>query len=161
MSQNFTEADAISGQQLHHILAHNSFVKNDTIVELGDLGQFHSLDQLFGDRYFKIVFIRRGDGIGHWTLLTHLGDTSMEYFDPSGHPPPEEVLEWGTNVGLTTIDYSNTQLQHQDSFHCGRFVLARISSQPTSLDDFIAVLSSSKRYSPDDIVGMLFNVDNL
>lgn len=161
MSQTFTEADAITGDQLHKVLTGNVYKQHDTLIRLEEIGLFSSLDELFGDRYYKIIFISSDEQIGHWVLLTHTDDTAVEYFDSSGNPPPQVLLDWFQTVLVKDIQYSTARLQNKDSYNCGRFVLARISSQPTSLEHFIDILQSSKEYSPDDMVNALFNVDNL
>lgn len=161
MSQKFTEADAITGDQLHHVLTGNVYKPHDTIIRLEEISLFKSLDDLFGTRYYKIVFITTAEEIGHWVLLTHSSDKVVEYFDSAGKPPPEILLQWFSGVQVSDVQYSVARLQHKDSFNCGRFVLARISSQPTPLQSFIDILSSSKSFSPDDMVNALFNVDNV
>ena len=161
MSQKFTEADAITGDQLHHVLTGNVYKPHDTLIRLEEINLFKSIDHLFGTRYYKIVFITTAEEIGHWVLLTHLGENTVEYFDSAGKAPPEILLQWFSSVHVSDVQYSTVQLQHKDSFNCGRFVLARISSQPTPLQSFIDILSSSKSFSPDDMVNALFNVDNV
>ena len=160
MSKDFDPSDATSASQLHKILAGTRFVPNDTCMRIEEIVNYKSLDDLFGNRYYKVLFLRGETDIGHWVLLTHLDDNTVEYFDSFGRPPPQVLIDWAQNVGVEDIQYSKVILQHEDSYTCGRFVLARISSQPTSLDLFIDLLLSSKAFSPDEIVGYLFNVDN-
>lgn len=158
MTDNHSEADAVSAKQLHHILTGNDFVKHDTIIELSEIHSFNDLDDLFGDRFYKIVFIRGENQIGHWVLLSHVSRILVEYFDSTGNPPPDELGEWMDSRGVI-LEFSKVPLQHPDSFNCGRFVLARISSQPTPLQLFLDILRSSRKFTPDEMVRSLFNVD--
>lgn len=160
MSEKFSSADATSASQLHKVLAGTQYVPNDTVMRLEDLNNYNSIDSLFGERYYKIIFITGETQIGHWVLLTHLRDRDLEYFDSFGDEPPVILTEWGARVGVQDIQFSKIILQHKDSYNCGRFVLARISSQPTDLQVFLDLLRSSHTFSPDDIVGYLFNVDS-
>lgn len=160
MSKNFSTSDATSAGQLHHVLAGTQYVPNDTVMRVEDIMKYPSIDSLFGERYYKVLFLEGKQQIGHWVLLTHLRDADLEYFDSGGNKPPAIVQEWAGKVGVKNILFSTTVLQSPDSYNCGRFVLARISSQPTLLQTFIDVLSSSTSFSPDEFVGYLFNVDS-
>lgn len=161
MSEKFDSSDATAASQLHKVLAGTAYVPNDTTMMLEDVVQTNSLDQLFGNRYYKVVFLTGEGAIGHWVLLTHLTEKTVEYFDSFGFPPPEILSDWFQRVGVEDVTFSRVILQHKDSYNCGRFVLARISSQPTGLNTFLDVLRSSKQFTPDELVGYLFNVDTL
>lgn len=165
MSKDFDPSDATSASQLHRVLAGTPrFVPNDTTIRLEHITRYNTIDSLFGERYYKVLFLTGAEEIGHWVLLTHIQDDpieghTIEYFDSFARPVPDLISTWAKSVGVTTILYSKTMLQDPESFHCGRFVLARISSQPTSLEMFTNLLTSST-FSPDQLVGGLFNVDN-
>lgn len=160
MSDKHSEADSISAVQLHHILTGSVYRKHDTIIELTEIDSFTSIDDLFGDRFYKIIFIRGEGEIGHWVLITHVSRILVEYFDSTGNPPPEQLVEWTDKRGIV-LEFSTVALQHPLSYNCGRFVLARISSQPSPLQTFLDVLRSSKQFTPDEIVRTLFNVDEV
>lgn len=160
MYEEFHPSDATSASQLHRVLAGTKYQRNDTCIRLEDIVNFNSLDSLFAERYFKVVYLTGENEIGHWCLLSHLDTATIEWFDSSGRRPPDLIAAWARAVGVTTISYSKVALQAEDSFHCGRFVLARISSQPTSLEVFTNILLSSTVFSPDEIVSALFNVDS-
>lgn len=154
--------DATNALQLHKILSGNTFVHGDTIIRMEELPNYPTIDSLFGKRYYKVLFMKWPDReIGHWVVLTHLEGTRLEYFDPAGQPPPDIVHNWCASVGVSLLDHSNAKLLPEDSFRCGQFVLARISSQPTDLQTFIDVLISSDKFSANDIIGFLFNVDSV
>lgn len=161
MSEKFDATDATSASQLHKVLAGTRYVPNDTTMRIEDIVNYNSIDNLFGNRYYKILFLTGADEIGHWVLLTHLRDRDLEYFDSFGLEPPAILHQWCAAVGVEDLSFSTKRLQHPESYNCGRFVLARISSQPTELAVFLNILSSSKHFTPDDIVGSLFNVDNI
>lgn len=161
MSEEFHPSDATSASQLHKILARTPrYVPNDTCIRLEDIINYNSLDSLFGARYFKVVYLSGENEIGHFCLLSHLDPHTVEWFDSAGRHPPDLIAAWARAVGVTTIRYSKVALQDENSFHCGRFVLARISSQPTSLEVFTNILLSSTVFSPDEFVSALFNVDS-
>lgn len=154
------KSQATTATQLNKVLNGNNYIPNDTIIRIEDLPRYTSLDQLFGKRYYKVLFLQGQQQIGHWVLLTHLKDKDLEYFDPAGKLPPQILVDWAGALGVDDIMYSQVPLQHSKSYNCGRFVLARISSQPTTLDVFIDVLQSSRSFTPDQMVELLFNVDS-
>ena len=162
MTDQFRPSDAIAASQLHAVLTDSHFTPGDTVIRLEDLPDYDSIDDLFGDRYYKIIFLTTpGKDVGHWTLLTHLEGTKLEFFNSSGGAPPAILQDWCERVGVSDLSFSRAILQDPKSFHCGRFVLARISSQPTALEDFVEVLTSSPKFSADTMVSMLFNVDSI
>lgn len=162
MTDRFSTTDAIAASQLHQTLTGSHFVPNDTIIKLEQLLDYSSIDELFGDRYYKILFITTpGKEVGHWALLTHLDGSRLEFFNSAGGAPPGILQDWCAGVGVTDLSFSRAVLQDPKSFHCGRFVLARISSQPTPLEEFVDILTSSTTFSPDAIVARLFNVDSI
>ena len=160
MSKKFKPSDATSASQIHKVLAGTRYIENEVVMRLEDIVKYNSIDELFGERYYKVLFVTGEGDIGHWVLLTHLENKNLEYFDSLGFLPPQILTDWGEKVGVEDLSYSRVILQHKDSYNCGRFVLARISSQPTPFPIFLDLLRSSKLFSPDELVGYLFNVDS-
>lgn len=152
--------DAIHAQALAKTLIGNEYAVHEAVIRMEELEKYSSLDALLGPRYYKILFITRKEGIGHYVLLTDLGEGNVEYFDSAGNPPHPVFEEWAAGIGIKDIAFVTRPLQAEDSYNCGRFVLARISSQPSSLLEFLEVFNQSA-LTPDAIVRILFNVDNV
>lgn len=139
----------LSGQ-FHNML---DFTVDLDIIAAGDL------DSIMGpDRHSRIIFIENpGSRIGHFTLLSHLGD-HLEWFDPRGGPPPEEIIDFSRRAGLKLRGLQpHAKLQGPTTYVCGKWCILRYLSLPTSMEDFVNIFRKLKD-SPDSVVDKLIRL---
>lgn len=119
----------------------------------------YNIDEVFGNRFFTILFINFGMEIGHFVLLSHLTDSKgnefLEYFDSTGSKVPEIVKKLG-QVNNLPIRFNTQKLQKEGTFTCPKWVISRIYSLPTSLEKYTKIFTSNDKFSPDEIVDILY-----
>ena len=117
--------------------------------------------QVFGShRHSRIIFIENPNSdIGHFTLLTDMGD-HFEWFDSTGQYPPDELIQFAAhnNKPLRGLQ-PHYRLQGPESFVCGKWCILRYLSLPTSMMDFCNIFHKNlKGISPDSVVDKLVQV---
>lgn len=125
-----------------------------------DIGNGISIDDLFnGDNYFAILFKKNPHSeIGHWTCMIKWDDYQYEYFDCLAEPPAQNILN-SVMIKGGTLEVLTKPLMHHEGIICGKWVISRISSIPTSLKEYTKFFKSiSKKYSPDSVINLLFNL---
>jgi hypothetical protein len=75
----------LSIEQIHEIFESSSRDIVNSVLHIDVLeGMNYNLDQIFQNRYSIILFLPHPvEEVGHFVLLTHLNDSSIEYFDSS------------------------------------------------------------------------------
>ena len=149
----------LSIEQIHEIFESSSRDIVNSVLHLDVLeGMNYNLDQIFQNRYSIILFLPHPvEEIGHFVLLTHLDNSSLEYFDSFANPPSPQVQELAKRNGMKIVK-SSEKLQHEKSFICGKYCILRMKSLPTPLSDFIKILSQNKVFSPDQVVDKLIRL---
>ena len=129
----------------------------DSIILISDLSRINSLNELFGKRFFSFVFSYiENQTIGHFTLLSHIDDNTIEYYDSFGQLP-DTIKEFADKINCSVI-FSSVKLQNAKSFLCGKHVILRLLSVGTPLDEYVKFMRSNKNYSPDKIVDLLIQI---
>lgn len=130
----------------------NSVRHIDEIVSLN-----YNLENIFSSRFSIIIFLPNNDpsiNVGHFVLLSHLDDDTLEYFDSFAQEVPEIIQELAKRNDLK-IRINKVKLQNEKSFVCAKYCLLRMQSLPTHLNDFIKILKSNRELTPDQIVDNL------
>lgn len=127
----------------------NVVVHVDALHESG-----YNLDALFKGN-FSIILYLPGDGeVGHFTLLTDLGDNMLEYFDSLAGSIPEQVAELARRNGKRILT-NKVRLQELNSNTCAKWCVARLFALPNSLKRFVT-LYTGHTLSPDTLVNNIF-----
>ena len=150
-------AKALSNFELEEFLSGDHLnIKNIALpIEEIETYQF-DLERIFGNRYFTVIFLTNPNSqIGHFTLLSHISDTELEFFDPLANPVPPLINQL-CQVNQMRLITNQIAVQSKKSFVCGKWVLSRILSIPTPLQDFINIYTQRKKFSPDEMVDRLF-----
>jgi hypothetical protein len=146
------------------------------ILPYPDLGNFETIDQVFGSHNACIVlFPNVSPTIGHWCCLLKR-DGGIEFFDPYGQPPeaqkdgmPPSRLEaldidvpYLTNLFRASGKpvYYNTYPFQKDRASiatCGRHCAVRILYAPYSLDKYKAIIDSSGMMPDEFVIGVTYD----
>lgn len=159
-------SNAFSIEDIYNFLSNPSIDLRSQVLNINFLEQeFVTIDDIFKNNYSIILFIPNPNyddtndidnpnNIGHFTLFSNLDDKTVEFFDSFGQQPPDiiKVICKKFNLNLIT---NKIQLQNNSSYICAKFCLSRLYSLPTSLSDYVKILTSSK-YEPDVIINKLY-----
>jgi len=149
---------------------------NDTkLLPYEDLERYDSLNQLIpyeGDT-LTLLYQTKED-YGHWVVLINRGDNNLEFYDPYGVKPDEELKHSDFHLRLHrgqitphltalidkdgyNIQYNNKQLQRYLSSvnTCGRYTALRVKFKHLSIPQFNALFLQNKCYNPDFWVSAL------
>lgn len=154
------QSSAFSNHEIEAFLNGKAINAHNCVIPIEFLTtRDYNLDLIFNDRFFTVLFLGGDLDIGHFTLLSHLtgsdGKDFLEYFDSTGGPLPDLVLELAKRNNLLVM-YSNEKLQEYDTFTCAKWCISRILSLPIPLSMFVDIFKSNKKYKPDEIVDALY-----
>lgn len=159
MNKQIVDSPPYSTEDIQNILTKSSTDLENAVLHIDAIQELnYDLEKIFGNRSSIIFFIpniNNADDVGHFVLLTHVSNDNIEYFDSFGNLPHAFVMEIVRRNKGMTITYSKRKLQNKNSYICGKYCLLRMQSQPSHLDDFIDILLSNKRLSPDKVVDTL------
>jgi hypothetical protein len=152
------DAAAFSNHEIESFLNGKQINAHNCVIPIEFIEQYnYNLNQVFGDRFFTVLFLK-GLTIGHFVLLSHLttdeGEEYIEYFDSTGQPVPDIVQEFGKRNNLF-VTWTANMLQKPGTYTCAKWVIARILSLPTALMKFIAIFGTHENFSPDELVDSL------
>lgn len=143
------------------------------LIIYSDLENFKHIDDALENNGNLIILYETKQSYGHWTCLfrNELKPNVISFFDPYGLKPDDELRFVpkhfkkisGQNYPLLSalliesgykIEYNEYKLQQslEDINTCGRHCVVRILMKVLSLEDYVKLLKSFKKYSPDDIV---------
>lgn len=132
------------------------------IYKAAEVTEFESLFE--GENVYVILFEENeGSDVGHWTLLIKLADGDdelngyFEYFDCLGRPPPDnfnEIMERDQYF----IQFLRRPVMEDTQMLCGKYVISRILSVDTPLEDYVKILTGNKHFSPDEIIDMMYRI---
>lgn len=147
------------------------------IVVYTDLGNYDSIDSLFGDKDNLVILYETEDHYGHWIAVLRYPDHFL-VFDSYGVEIDKEI-DWipkdfrdrngicftylayllYTSPDLYRIEYNEYPLQEMipEITTCGYWVIARILFKSLSTDEFAMLFSqldleNGKNLTPDELV---------
>lgn len=143
------------------------------ILEYSQLADARSLNEVLGRKGAVIILYETRKNYGHWVGLFRVDKRTVEFFDPYGLMPDEELgfiddnfrEESGQSVPHLTallaasrdkIIYNQFPLQKlaKNTSTCGRWCGLRIALRQLPLADFVA-LFVGQQFSPDWYVSAL------
>jgi len=153
---------ALSSAEIQAFLTNQFHEMGDFVTDLDRIRDSgYSYDSVFGpDRHSRIIYLKNtGTEIGHFTLLSDLGD-HFEWFDSTAGELPEVLAEFcRRNKPNSYVAGVKERLQSKDSYICGKWCIMRYMSLPTTLSDFIEIFTASKsKLTPDSVVDRLIQI---
>jgi hypothetical protein len=144
-------------EDIHSFLTSASFDVASSVIHVDSLAEEgYKLEAIFRDKFSVVLFLPNPNGeVGHFTLLTHLSDKTLEYFDSYARDPPEQVRELAKHNGMRILR-NKVQLQEIDSNVCAKWCIARLYSLPNSLTSFLKLYTGHRELSPDTLVNNIF-----
>lgn len=145
------------------------------IMKYEDLKIYDSLEQILSPYRACVLLYQTGDKFGHWVSLIDRGNRKLEFYDPYGLKPDEELninneyhlrIHGGQITPHLTalikkegwkVEYNNQRLQRflKDVNTCGRYCALRIRYRDLSIQKFNNLLTKNKHYEPDFWVSAL------
>lgn len=142
--------------------------KKVRIIKYPELSKFKNIMTALGPHKALIILYEIEKNYGHWVSLFQNSKGNIEFFDPYGLKPDDELKFISKNFRkinnekyphLTAlllnsdkpIEYNETRLQQykEDVNTCGRWCGLRILFRNMLLKDFIKLFKKNKKYSPD------------
>lgn len=169
---NLLKQKSLSGREILKLVAGKA-----SLHAYPELAKFKTLDQVLGRHKASVILYETERGYGHWVGLLKSDPCHVEFFDPYGMMPDDE-LKWIPihfrkannemiphlsylilNSGCT-IEYNHDKLQQlKDHVNtCGRWVATRINYRKLILKDFVKLMKMSKNYTPDEIVTLITGI---
>jgi hypothetical protein len=143
------------------------------IIEYGELAKAKSLKEVLGKHGAAIILYLTRKGYGHWTAIFRVNKNTVEFFDPYGLVPDEELgfisdnfrRESNQDVPHLTalmaasrdkIIYNQYPLQklRKSTSTCGRWCGLRIALRKMPLANFVG-LFEGQSFEPDWYVSAL------
>lgn len=144
------------------------------IMLYSDLENIDDINYIFNDKNCIALLYETRKNFGHWVGLLKYENT-IEFFDPYGLKPDEELKYASYNVRKTSdgeliphlshllqnsnmnIVYNSIRLQKwlPDINTCGRHVALRIKFKDISLKKYVGLLMHTNSYNPDFWVSAL------
>lgn len=142
------------------------------LVLYPDIKQYRSIDHLLGPYGAVIILYITGQSgstvYGHWTCLFRIDNNTLEWFDPYGMKPDQELymskikypffLSNLLKQSHYNIIYSIHRLQSTKNMSistCGRFVGLRIQLRNIPIKEFARLLTSVRGLTPDNVVTLM------
>lgn len=162
---------AFTLEDIYNFLTNPSIDLQSQVLHINFLSQnFESFDDIFKTNYSIIIFIPsptfdeslghdNPNNIGHFTLLTNFDDKNIEFFDSFGKEPPSVIKNLCEKFDKHLIT-NNIQLQGNNTYICAKYCLSRMQSLPTPLKDYVKILKSADKLTPDYIINNLYNNKN-
>lgn len=145
-----------------------------SIISYPEIKNYENLDELLGENQAIILLYETEPRVGHWITIFKTPKNTIEFFDPYGYFPDDELEFIPKNFRnisnqnkryLTKllydskypIEYNNYELQQDkdDIATCGRHVAMRLLFREIPLKNYIKIMKGVKKFSPDDIVTLL------
>jgi hypothetical protein len=153
---------ALGSLDIEDFLAAKFHNMKDFMLHIDEIkSSAYDQDTIFGEhRHSRLIFLENsGTRIGHFTLLSDLGE-SYEFFDPTGtEEPPQPIADFArvNNKRLVMLKKEH-RLQSPNTFTCGKWCILRYFSLPTTLEEFAEIFLSKKKIEPDVAVDRLIKV---
>lgn len=155
-----SKTQPFSAEDIHTILSNASIDVANIVVHIDLLRERqYSLPAIFGENFSLILFLPNPDpevAVGHFVLLSHLSDNTLEYFDSYAGEVPEAVRELAKRNNMR-IKANKVRYQEEVSMTCAKWCVARIFSLPSTLAQFEELYTGHK-LSPDVLVNNLFRL---
>lgn len=130
------------------------------IMSYDQLNNYNNIDSAMGKYGALVLLYQTKQNYGHWCCVFKRNNDTIEFFDPYGLFPDDELefvpnnmrnvlgedyphLTWLLyNSGYKKIDYNSKQLQKfkEDVNTCGRHCVVRIMMRNLSIDEYIKFL---------------------
>jgi hypothetical protein len=134
-----------------------------------------SLSEAIGAKGALILLYQTAQQHGHWVCLLDKGNNNLEFYDPYGLKPDEELNmdnEYHLRIhngqkaphltaliekGGWNVEYNKEKLQRMLSHvnTCGRYCVLRVIFRTTGMNQFNKLLTGNKYYIPDFWVSAL------
>ena len=123
------------------------------------------IDELFrGKNYLAVIALKDTRDIAHFVVLRKDSDFKYSYMDCLGEPVPEFLQD--LIVGSRSnedpkieVEYTDKRLMALDGIICGKYCLAFAMAGDISLGKWVDILTSSKKFKPDDIIDNLYRLE--
>jgi hypothetical protein len=144
------------------------------IITYPDLATYDNIDDLLEPYGNLVILYETKKGYGHWVALMKMDNNTLEFFDPYGGKPDDQLKfipehfriennEYHTHLiylllkSRYKITYNEHKLQKflEDINTCGRWVCLRILFKNMSLKDFNKMVRSFPDFTPDELVTYL------
>jgi hypothetical protein len=142
---------------------------NVSIIIYSDLQDIDNIDNLFEKSDCVAVLYETRKDFGHWTALIKHNTNTIEFFDPYGLQPDEELKYASYNVRKTpdgmlephlsflikssnyNFIYNKIKLQRwlPEVNTCGRHIALRIKFKNMSLQEYTRLLTHNRCYDAD------------
>lgn len=160
----------ISNHDIYNILGEDT-----RIFKYRQLSKFKTIEELFATKDFVIILYETKKDFGHWCcILWHKKRNTIEHFDSYGLMPDDElkfvpdVFRKINNMmvpHLTAllynskkkIEFSEFELQSQDTQTCGRWVLFRIVNMHNMNIYKFKNMFIDKKFKPDELIYLFTN----
>jgi hypothetical protein len=150
--------------------------KNDTkLLPYEDLERYDSLDQLIPFEGDSLTLLyQTTEDYGHWVVLINRGSNKLEFYDPYGLKPDEELKQSDFHLrqhggeiqphltalldkGGYEVVYNDKRLQRflKDINTCGRYTALRVKFKHLSIPQFNSLFLKNKCYNADFWVSAL------
>lgn len=145
------------------------------IISYEQLEHINSLEELLHPYGAVIILYQTSANHGHWVVVLDKGNKQIEFYDPYGIKPDEELnidnayhlrIHGGRLTphfsalilkGGFSVEYNKERLQrvlaHVNT--CGRYCVLRVIFRSLSLKEFNKLLTGNKHYTPDFWVSAL------
>jgi hypothetical protein len=144
------------------------------ILTYSDLENVQDLNTLFNPFNAVILLYETKKNFGHWVSLLKINENTIEFFDPYGLAPDEElkiIEETTRNINGKIVPHL-TQLINESNYKliynkqqiqkflehvntCGRYCATRVRFSDVPLRKFIDFLTKNKYYDADFFVSAL------
>jgi hypothetical protein len=172
------ESLPFSGEDLLKVTDHKTH-----IIRYKDLAKYKSIDQVLKPHGSVVILYETKPSYGHWVGLIRQtpkkGRPYLEFFDSYGMAPDQQLQyidrafreRGGEAYPLLShllhdsgyeVTYNNERLQRlRDAVAtCGRHVGFRIAMRHLPLGEYVKIMTSSKKYTPDELVSLLTAFSN-
>lgn len=131
----------------------NVVIHLDAVEESG-----YNLEGLFKGNFSVIVYQPHPtEEVGHFLLLSHLGEKTLEWFDSFAQEPPDSIRELARRNGMKLLT-NKVQLQDKSTNVCAKWCVGRMMSLPITLKSFVEIYTGHKTLSPDVLINNIFKL---
>lgn len=139
------------------------------IISYEDMENYKILDDIFDNNNATIILYETKKNFGHWTLLLKTSSNVLEFFDPYGLKPDEELkmdnnyntrlhngvlvphLTYLLNDSSYKLNYNKKRLQQflKDINTCGRWCVSRVLMRHLDLSTYQKLFTNNVNHTPD------------
>jgi len=128
----------MNNKQLHNPLSNYDLLRGisnemkirGNIVDVREIDQYNSVDELFDNRGHAILFEPPEDpkksDVGHWTVCLRTKEGNCIYFDSYGSKLKDPKLRKLLSSKFSHIQYNPHRFQSYNTAVCGRYALAGV-----------------------------------